>query len=107
LKDDKIKIADLGLAKKLEDTIVKSLDKGTEIYRSPEMFKRDKKINIKFNTDIWSSGIVFYELITFELPFTLNDLSKGHALKVPNLDPELPCLFQSLIDKYESFLFYS
>jgi len=44
---------------------------GSPVYMSPEMhkFQNDKKVNIKFNTDVWSLGIVIYELITLTRPF--------------------------------------
>jgi len=101
LKNDKIKIADLGTAKNLEGTLARTSNQGTRIYSSPEMYQLsigDTTINITFKTDVWSAGIVFYELITFERPFTLNELFKETNLKAPNLHPDLPCLFQSLIN---------
>ena len=99
MKDDKIKIADLGTAKNLEGTLARTSNQGTKIYRSPEMYQLsegDTTINITLKTDVWSAGIVFYELITFKRPFTPNKLLK--ETKALNLHPDLPCLFQSLIN---------
>ena len=98
MKNDKIKIADLGTAKNLDGTLARTFNQGTRIYSSPEMCIGGRKINITFNTDVWSAGIVFYELIAFERPFTLNELFKETNLKATNLHPDLPCLFQSLIN---------
>jgi serine/threonine protein kinase len=93
--NEKIKIADLGTAKNLEQSVVRSYDKGTRVYRSPEMLK---KIFVTFNTDVWSAGIVFYEMIEFKLPFDNNDEILND--KIPNLDSDMPGLFQFLIIRY-------
>jgi len=85
LKNDTIKIADLGLAKNLtgNKTKVRSFV-GSPKYWSPEMikFKLDKTINITFKTDIWSIGIVIYELLTLKRPFQ-ND-NEILSLDTPN-----------------------
>jgi serine/threonine protein kinase len=93
--NEKIKIADLGTAKNLEQSVVRSYDKGTREYRSPEMLK---KIFVTFNTDVWSAGVVFYEMIEFKLPFDNNDEILN--AKIPNLDSDMPGLFQFLIIRY-------
>jgi len=75
---------------------------GSPVYMSPEMlkFQYDNKVNIKFNTDVWSYGIVIYELITLKRPFrTDHEIINS---KVPDLDSDL---FKDLIKEYISFLF--
>jgi len=39
---------------------------GTPIYMAPEMFKRDE---ISYKADIWSLGVLIYELLTGNIPF--------------------------------------
>jgi len=95
LNNDKIKIADLGTAKNLLHTVVRSSGKGTREYRSPELLNRN--INVTFNTDVWSAGIVFYEFITFTLPFNSED--KILYNKIPDLGSDAPGLFKFLINK--------
>ncbi len=103
MKNDKIKIADLGSAKNLEKTIERTSNKGTRLYRSPEkckFFEEDKKFNVTFKTDVWSAGIVFYELII--LP---SKLDNKMDLEAPKLQQDVACLFQSLIYQYKIFFF--
>jgi serine/threonine protein kinase len=101
MKNDKIKIADLGTAKNLENSVVRSFSKGTREYRSPELLSM---FNVTFTTDVWSAGIVFYEMITFKLPF-----SNDHEIlnnKIPDLDSNVPPLFQTLINRYNIYRFH-
>jgi serine/threonine protein kinase len=103
LKNDKIKIADLGSAKNLERTIVRTSNRGTRDYSSPEkieFLKGNEKVNVTFKTDVWSAGIVFYELII--LP---SKLDNKMDLEAPKLQQDVACLFQSLIYQYKIFFF--
>jgi len=101
LKKDRIKIADLGEAKDLDKSIVRTFA-GTRLYMSPEMvlFEDNSKKNISVKTDVWSLGIVIYELITLRRPFTWNEILDAD---IPELESEdcsedVPILFNYLID---------
>ena len=61
--DKKVKIADLGLAKELQEKSqkMKSLC-GTKLYFSPEMIRGK---GYTYKTDIWSLGCTIYKLCTF------------------------------------------
>lgn len=69
-----LKIADFGLALiETEDTLTKdSSIVGTPSYMSPEQLRGDKTLQ----TDIFSSGIVIYELYTGSNPFTGKTVSE-------------------------------
>lgn len=77
LKNNQIKIGDLGSVKNLNESVAKS-DVGTPLYMSPEMirFKNDKSINITTKTDIWSIGLVIYELLTLKRLFKQTNENK-------------------------------
>ena len=63
-----VKLADFGFAKKLPKNSVEPLTQvmGTRIYMAPEMMKRD---GYNEKADIWSLGILLYELCCLEYPF--------------------------------------
>src|ERR1041385_450917 len=67
------KIADFGLARKIEQKVDSELStiSGTVAYMSPEQLQGQP---VDQSTDIWSLGIVLYEMITGQRPF----LSKYH-----------------------------
>ncbi|MCE9636062.1 MAG: serine/threonine protein kinase [Planctomycetes bacterium] len=70
-KDGRVKIADFGLAKLVEDARGASLTQtghsmGTPMYMAPEQIERPGDVDHR--ADIYSLGVVFYEMLTGELP---------------------------------------
>lgn len=65
LQGDTPRLADFGISRAMNTTIVSSTIIGTDAYMSPESF--DGKRNVQ--TDIWSVGIVLYALLADKLPF--------------------------------------
>jgi serine/threonine protein kinase/Tfp pilus assembly protein PilF len=68
-KDGTVKILDFGIAKLSEDT--SGIDDispiGTIAYMSPEQIKGE---HIDHRADLWSLGVIFYEMLTGDKPFT-------------------------------------
>jgi len=71
-KKGRVKIADFGLAKLLDrPTAIYTLTRagqrmGTPHYMAPEQFERPEQVDHR--ADIYSLGVVFYEMLTGELP---------------------------------------
>jgi non-specific serine/threonine protein kinase len=66
--DGVVKILDFGLAKLSGQTMMTKLGStlGTVAYMSPEQTRGDE---VDSRSDIWSSGVVLFEMITGKLPF--------------------------------------
>jgi serine/threonine-protein kinase len=66
--EDQVKLLDFGLAKSANvSTLTNDQILGTPYYMSPEQAEGEQDID--YRTDIFSFGIVLYELITLERPF--------------------------------------
>jgi len=83
---DQIKIMDFGLAKFAGGTKVTKLGTtmGTAAYMSPEQATGEK---VDHRTDIWSLGVVIYEMICGQLPFK-NDYEQALLYAIMNEEPE-------------------
>jgi CHASE2 domain-containing sensor protein/tRNA A-37 threonylcarbamoyl transferase component Bud32 len=104
LNDGKIKVTDFGIAKAVSSSETKSgIILGTPNYMSPEQINGRK---IDGTSDIFSLGVVFFELLTGQLPFhgkTLTNLFyQITQVKHPSLreiNPKIPKPCEQLIDK--------
>ena len=72
-KENTIKLGDFGIATVLTNTLQKaSTIVGSPYYLSPEIID-NKPYNMK--TDIWSLGVILYELCSLTQPFNANNLN--------------------------------
>lgn len=75
IKDGSVKICDFGLCIKLnKNSKISGIQRGTLNFMSPEMVKKE---NISFETDLWSAGVVLYNMQFKSLPFYYFNCRKG------------------------------
>ncbi len=94
-KDGKLKIMDFGIAKlKSSSGLTKTgTSLGTLSYMSPEQAQGS---TADHRSDIWSMGVVFFEMLTADLPFKAEH-EAGLLYLIVNQDPPLPSDFDRTI----------
>jgi len=118
LDNFEIKVAVFGIARLEQPNMTMTqtgIALGTPNYISPEQLKGEK---VDHRSDIFSVGVVIYELITHQKPFTGENISQL-IYKILNVDPEKPstidqnipgifdvvtsrCLAKDPYDRYQS-----
>ncbi len=100
--DDTLVLTDFGNAIKLDANLDITLDgeiMGTPSYISPEQIKND---SIDKRADLYSLGILFYEMLTGRPPFeakSLHDLMYKHLNEIPADIPDMPEKVNAIIQK--------
>jgi len=105
MKDGVVKILDFGLAKLAGVTGVTKTGTmmGTAAYMSPEQARGE---DVDHRTDIWSLGVVLYEMVTGHLPFK-GEHEQAVIYMILNQDPpslagfrsDIPDAFQQIVAK--------
>jgi serine/threonine protein kinase/Tfp pilus assembly protein PilF len=99
--DGAVRLLDFGIAKQLEsletptgrvqpinDQTMTGLRLMTPAYAAPEQVRGDR---VGVHTDVYSLGVILYELLAGELPFDLSKLTPGEAeALIVGQDPEKP-----------------
>lgn len=106
--NDTVKIMDFGIARIMEDSHLTrtGLKVGTLYYMSPEQIVTPKEVDNR--TDIYSTGIVLYEMLTGQLPFNTDTESDFVIQKeiVDNRFPD-PRSFYPHVSEYMTKLIFS
>ncbi|MFC2161843.1 protein kinase [Acidobacteriota bacterium] len=99
------KIMDFGLARKSGGTMItkEGTAMGTIAYMSPEQ-SRGEEVDLR--TDIWSFGVVLYEILTGQLPFKgehekaiVYSIRKDKPRPISELNGEIPQSIEKVVDK--------
>lgn len=103
-KEGILKLTDFGIAKDTDVTALTGMNStiGTSAYMSPEQCKGDKFITNK--SDLYSLGVVLYELLTGKKPFVAEntvDMFLKHVQEIPTrpakLIHEIPVWLDNLV----------
>ena len=73
-----VKLGDYGFSKQLNNSLQTVSPVGSPIYASPEILKNilsDEKIPYNSKSDLWSLGVIIYQLYFGDFPFIPNDNS--------------------------------
>jgi serine/threonine protein kinase len=69
LQGETPRLADFGLARVLQTSISSNVVAGTPAYMAPEAFRGQRSEK----TDLWSAGVILYELVAGKLPYPQTD----------------------------------
>jgi eukaryotic-like serine/threonine-protein kinase len=104
LKDGTVKLTDFGIAKDLDRTAITEANctVGTAAYMSPEQCKGER--NLTHKSDLYSMGVMFYELLTGQKPFQADNALdmftqhvKGHFERPSRLVLDVPIFLDTLV----------
>jgi len=107
-REGEVKLADFGIATSKEmdeDGLTKAgMTLGTPAYMSPEQIADTK--NVDKRADIYSMGVVLYEMVTGEKPFpssftpeAINQINRGSYTRPRVLNPSIPKTIHRVIRK--------
>jgi fused-like protein len=102
-----VKLCDFGFARAMSsNTLVLTSIKGTPLYMSPELVK---ELPYDATSDLWSLGVILYELFVGQPPFYTNSIYSliNHIVKDPvkypaNMSREFKSFLQGLLQKNPS-----
>lgn len=101
-----IKLADFGLARVIDPSrALATTLAGSFLYMAPEIYNNN---DYSFNCDVWSTGLVLYEMLYGELPWKANYVGLLQKLiqetplvfpKSPKIDPNIKDLIKLMLNK--------
>ena len=78
------RLADFGISRVLKSTSKSAVTAGTPPYMAPEAFNRKRNQQ----TDLWSVGVMLYQILRGRLPFNGNDMAELYGA-ILNEEPDL------------------
>jgi len=105
------KIADFGLSKLVSQDEIDSSDfdlsdgRGTPSYKAPEQIEGGR---VSFNLDLWAFGVILYEMLTGEKPFSVGTQSSEPTLRREIerkiTSAQLPDRLRTLAEPYQKMI---
>jgi len=104
-EDNQAKIMDFGLARMTGGTLItqEGMTMGTIAYMSPEQARGEA---VDQRTDIWSFGVVLYEMLSSQLPFkgdkdqaVVYSILNEKPELITNINPEIPGSLEEVVAK--------
>ena len=104
--DSRLKVTDFGIARALSS--IHPDEKSEVVWGSPQYFSPEQATGLapSPSSDVYSLGVILYELVTGELPFKSkdpNELAKMHRDHLPphprSSNPEIPTTLEQIILK--------
>lgn len=95
-EDGSVKISDFGAAFNAEADITQVSGVGSPAYMSPEQVRN---LQLTHQTDIFSLGVVLYQLLTGHLPFKASN-NYGVVQQILNTEPPLPSTINKEVPWY-------
>ncbi|HHT9138390.1 MAG TPA: protein kinase domain-containing protein [Candidatus Wunengus sp. YC60] len=102
MKNQKIKIADFGLAQLMTPSVIAQPGQVlvSPVYMSPEQIKGE---TVDYRSDIYSFGIILYEMLTGKPPFNDGDIAYRHINEEPvppaSLNSKIPRWLENIVLK--------
>merc|ERR1719183_3496520 len=94
LVDGRLKVIDFGIAKGISNdttNISRDTSVGTLSYMAPEAVKQGGQLKLGRSSDIWSLGIILYQMVYSHPPFAhLDPYQRAVLLNDPNLKITFP-----------------